>query len=207
MQLGKIYLIRHGEVEFNRKNCYIGSTDLELNDIGKEQARRVANHLSRSGISIIYASDLRRAAETGRIISTHIGVALVLCSAFRELDYGEWEGVPEAEVPIRYPGVFAEWRADAERVRIPGGETLRELKERAFPAFDSVAEKHQGESIAIVAHKSTNRTILASILRADLRRYREIGQANACINVIERRDDGSYVVEHINDCCHLTAHA
>jgi len=201
--LDTIFLIRHGEVKWNRENSYIGSTDLPLNAHGRSQAGLVAECLAGRNVSAVYSSDLVRARETAEIIAARLGLPVDTVPDLREVDYGEWEGLTESEVRERYPEVFVEWRLNPSRVRIPGGETFAELRDRAFPAFCRIAQAHAGENIAVVAHKSTNRVILCSILGVDINHYRRIGQGNSALNVIETRKDGRMVVEAINESGHL----
>jgi len=201
--LGRLFLIRHGEVEWNRRNAYIGSTDLPLNPMGQAQALQLADYLDSRGISAIYSSNLVRASQTAEIIAAHLDLKVNIRPELREVDYGEWEGVPESEVCERYRETYPGWRANPLDTRIPGGETFGELRNRALPAFVGIAEAHPQGNVAIIAHKSTNRVILASLLGVDVSRYRQIGQGNSCVNTIEVRPDGGFVVEGINLRGHL----
>ena len=201
--MSKIYLIRHGEVEFNRKNAYVGSTDLALNDHGRHQAELLADYLQDKQISEVFSSDLRRAYHTAEIIAGRMGLGVQALPELRELDYGDWEGVPEADAPKLYPHIFRDWRKNPVDVRIPGGETVGELRDRAYPAFRRIAEQVSGVNLVIVAHKTTNRVLLCCLLGVDPNTYRRIGQGNSAMNVIERRKDGRLVVDQINETCHL----
>lgn len=205
--MSKIYLIRHGEVAWNAESAYVGSTDLPLNEKGREQARMLAERLVRDDIKAIYCSDLSRARETAEIAAEKLGLSVMIIPALEELDYGEWEGMPEAELPKRYPELFQAWKTNPAEVSTPGGETFRQLAERAYPAFVQIAEAHPDENVAVVAHKSTNRVLLCCMLGMDINRYKQVGQGNAAVNIIERRNDGRFVVEQINECCHLLCDA
>jgi broad specificity phosphatase PhoE len=203
MKLGKIYLLRHGEVAWNSKNAYVGSTDLPLNDTGLKQAELAANCLKSKDISAVYSSDLTRAMQTAGSVAAAIGLDVNPLSALREVDYGFWEGLSEEEIAGKYPDILAPWRSNVKGVRIPGGETFQELCDRAFPAFTRIAEKNQDGNVVVVAHKSANRVLICAALGVDINLYRSIGQDNACINRIDRRSDGRFVIESINDTCHL----
>jgi len=202
--VGRLYLIRHGEVAWNRENSYIGSTDLPLNDEGRRQAELLADRLKGTDLAGVYSSDLSRARETAEIIAERLDLSVVIVPELRELDYGEWEGMPEIELPKRYPELYAQWRANPAEVRAPGGETFGELRDRACPAFERIAKAHAGENVIVVAHKSANRVMLCRLMGIDIKYYREIGQGNAALNVIERREDGRMVVESVNDMSHLS---
>ncbi len=202
--MGRVYLIRHGEVAWNAANAYVGSTDIPLNDRGREQAALLAERLAKEGIAAIYASDLSRARETAEIVGERLDLSVMLIPALQELDYGEWEGMPESELPVRYPELFRQWKADPANVSPPNGETFSQLRDRAYPAFCRIAEAHSDENVAVVAHKSTNRALLCCLLGMDINRYKQIGQLNAALNVVESRADGRFIIEHINESCHLS---
>lgn len=201
--MGKIFLVRHGQTAWNRANAYIGSTDLPITSNGREEAALVANRLEEQDIAAIYASSLLRARQTAEVIAERFNLPIRTVHELREVNYGEWEGIPESEVGDRYPDIFPRWRANPMDVRIPAGETFAELRDRAFPAFMGIVESHRDENIAIAAHKSTNRVILCCVLEMDVSRYRQIGQVNSAINVLNLREDGRLIVEQINDTCHL----
>lgn len=201
--MGKVFLIRHGEVEWNRENTYIGATDLPLNSEGRLQADRLADRLECEQISAIYSSDLMRAWHTAEIIAERFGVAVRAVPDLREMNYGEWEGLSESEIRERYGEVHSKWRENPADVRIPGGDTLTELRDRAFPAFCRIVEAHPDGNVAVVAHKSTNRVILCCLLGIEINNYRRIGQGNSALNVIEGRKDGVFMIHSINECCHL----
>lgn len=201
--LVRIFLIRHGEVLWNHEHAYAGQTDLPLNELGLAQAETVADFLANKGITGVYSSDLMRARQTAEATGNRIGLPVTTVRALREVNYGEWEGLTEAEIAAQYPETYPEWRLNAANVRIPGGETFAELKDRAYPAFTEIALSQSEGNIAIVAHKSVNRTILCHLLGADVNRYRSIAQENACTNTIQVRDSSRFVVENINVREHL----
>jgi len=201
--LGRVFLIRHGQVEWNAKNSYIGSTDLPLDHIGFKQADLLAQYLATREIAKVYSSDLLRARQTADVIATGLEIPLVLCRELRELSYGAWEGVSESEVARLYPDHYSRWLVEPFCVQIPEGEHLSEFQNRVLPAFQHIATENREDDIVIVAHKTANRLILAYLLGMDLNRYRQIGQNNACVNTVFVREDGSMSVETINDTCHL----
>jgi probable phosphoglycerate mutase len=163
----------------------------------------LAEALDGKKISAIYASDLSRARETAQAAGDRLGLPVHTDPGLREVDYGECEGVPCPELPVRYLELFSAWQEDPAGVKVPGGESFKELAVRVFPAFCRIAEKHPDENVFVVGHKSTNRVILCCLLGMDVNIYKQIGQGNCAINVVERRKDGRYVVDAINEMCHL----
>lgn len=202
--MGKVFLIRHGEVDWNREASYVGATDLQLNMKGERQARELGEFLSIFKITALYSSPQSRAYRTAELLAQRLSLQIQIEPNLREANYGEWEGLTRAEVEERYPDVFNRWMADAVHVRIPGGENFEEVIQRAWPAFFGICKKHPLENIAVVAHKTVNRLILTQVLGMDANRYRQIGQNNACVNIIESRPNGTLAVEAINLRGHLS---
>jgi broad specificity phosphatase PhoE len=147
----ELYLVRHGETEWNAARRIQGRTDIPLNDTGREQARQAAELLARRRWQGVYTSPLGRAHETARIIADRLGLAAVTdIDALVERDYGEAEGMGFDEIEALYP----------EGVRAPGQETREEVAARVVPALLELAERHPGERLVIVSHGGAIRSVL-----------------------------------------------
>jgi broad specificity phosphatase PhoE len=147
----ELYLVRHGETEWNAARRIQGRTDIPLNDTGREQARQAAELLARRRWQGVYTSPLGRAHETARIIADRLGLAGVTdIDALVERDYGEAEGMGFDEIEALYP----------EGVRAPGQETREEVAARVVPALLELAERHPGERLVIVSHGGAIRAVL-----------------------------------------------
>ncbi|MDO8585455.1 MAG: alpha-ribazole phosphatase [Armatimonadota bacterium] len=197
-----IILIRHGEVTWNRQACYTGWTDLPLTEQGVAQARRLAERLRAEPLRAVYCSDLQRASVTAEIVAAPHGLKPIIDADLRELNYGDWEGVAEVDLPAKYPELYAKWVADPARVRAPSGESFSELLERANQAISRITERYPEGSVAVVAHKSVNRTLICHWFGVDINLYKRIGQENGAINVIRMLLDRAQI-DSINDSCHL----
>jgi len=147
-----IYLVRHGETDWNRARRIQGSTDIPLNDTGRAQAAATGNLLARRSWSAVYASPLARAYETAAIIADELGLpAPVPVPEIVERNYGAAEGLTGAEIEQRYPSL------------VPGRESRDEVAARAIPAILALAEAHPGESIVVVSHGGVIRTLLNTV--------------------------------------------
>jgi broad specificity phosphatase PhoE len=147
----ELYLVRHGETEWNAARRIQGRTDIPLNDTGREQARQAAELLARRRWQGVYTSPLGRAHETARIIAERLGLDGVTdIDALVERDYGEAEGMGFDEIEALYP----------EGVRAPGQETRDEVAARVVPALLQLAERHPGERLVIVSHGGAIRAVL-----------------------------------------------
>jgi len=147
----ELYLVRHGETDWNAARRIQGRTDIPLNDTGRAQARQAAELLARRRWDAVYSSPLERAHETARIIAERLGLDDVTdVEAFVERDYGEAEGMGFDELEARYP----------EGVRAPGQETREQVAARVVPALLALAEEHPGERLVIVSHGGAIRSVL-----------------------------------------------
>jgi broad specificity phosphatase PhoE len=154
--MAELILVRHGETDWNRDGRYQGHADPPLNEAGREQARELARTLADLEFAAAYSSDLRRAAETARIILSGRDVELIEDPGLREIDVGSWSGLTRADVELRFPG------ADEH-----DGETRDEHLERVRAAVESIAHRHQGQRVLIVSHGGSIRTLRRHALRVE----------------------------------------
>lgn len=140
-----LYLIRHGQTDWNVMQKMQGTEDIPLNDAGRRQAVFCAQALSSISFEAIYTSPLSRAAETAQIISDHIGHAPVIVEpGLIERDFGEGSGLTYKEFHSAY--------ADYPRVLPKGMESADDLCLRVFEAVLSCAQKHRNTSVLLVSH-------------------------------------------------------
>ena len=146
-----IYLVRHGETDWNRERRIQGSTDIPLNQTGRDQAAVTGALLSSRQWDGVYASPLSRAFETGAIIARELGLPEPeAVPEVAERRYGDAEGLTGDEIDARFPG----------ETLVPGRETREEVAARVLPAIVALAERHPGENIVLVSHGGVIRTIL-----------------------------------------------
>ena len=101
-----IYLVRHGQTDWNLEKKTQGHTDISLNDNGREQALRVSDLLRNYKIDKIYSSDLLRASETAEIINKCLNLNIILDNRLREINYGDLEGIPRTTLSQDVWAVF-----------------------------------------------------------------------------------------------------
>lgn len=198
----RLILIRHGQTVWNHDLRYQGHTDIALSDEGLRQAELVAGRLAREKIAAVYASDLSRAFVTAERIAGRHGVPVTGIPELREIKFGEWEGLTYRGIGEKWPEQMARLYSHPDEVVIPGGETFRELKERAAGAVDRLVEKHPEDTIAVVSHGGTIRTILCATLNIPLNHVWNIRQDNTAVNIIDYYGDRA-IVSLVNDTHHL----
>ena len=160
-----LVLVRHGRTEWNREGRLVGRSDVDLDDVGRDQSRRLAPLLGR--VAELRTSPLRRAGETAALLST--GLDAVVDDAFVELDYGSLEGLALAAVD---PAHWARVRDDAT-TRWPGGESLAEVQARvsvacaALFAREGEGARRADGDVVVVSHVSPIKAAVAWALGAD----------------------------------------
>jgi alpha-ribazole phosphatase len=198
----KIIYVRHGQTLWNETMKYQGHTDICLNSLGLKQAEAAAIRLAAENISAVYSSDLVRAYATADVIACKHGLTVQAEPAFREIHFGEWEGLTYEEICQRWPEIINQLYSSPDEIKIPGGETFRELKKRAVLAIEQLISKHTDETIVAVSHGGTIRTILCAALHIHLNYIWNIRQDNTAISVVEYYPERN-IVCLVNDTSHL----
>lgn len=152
MDATRIIAIRHGETAWNVDTRIQGHMDIPLNDTGQWQAQRVAQALAGEPIAAIYASDLQRADVTARAIAAVSGTPVASHSGLRERHFGQFEGKTFAEIEALWPDDALAWRKRVPHWTPEGGESLLALRDRIEQTATTLAERHRGEQIVLVAH-------------------------------------------------------
>ncbi|MHC4137223.1 MAG: histidine phosphatase family protein [Planctomycetota bacterium] len=161
-----LLLARHGETDWNRRQRLQGHTDIPLNDLGRRQARRLADRLAGTAVAALQASDLARAAETARILGDALGLEPALLPAWREIDLGDLEGEASLET-VRAHGelISAAARADGPLGR--GGESFGEFHARIVAGYERLCRDHAGQTVLVVSHGGTLKALIAHLIGLD----------------------------------------
>jgi alpha-ribazole phosphatase len=197
-QKTRVYLVRHGQVVGHETPSYNGHADVALTEYGIAQYRELRERLQDSGITACYSSDLSRCAIGADIICESLDIRPQLDARLRELNIGIWEGMTWSEIIEKYP---LEWSARLEDIvnyRVPEGESLLDLADRAVPALQAIVAARRGENILVVGHGGMNRTLLLDAIGAPLHCLFNIEQRYGCLNIIDFFDDGKRTVSLLN---------
>lgn len=164
MQIRRVIFIRPGETEWNRQNRWQGWLRVPLNTHGRAQVEALAGFIRNIGVGALYTSDLQRALETAEIITEHMDIEPILDGRLRERNIGEWQGLTQPELEAWYPEEFAAWVADRENFTIPGGESRHNVRERMQATFDDILVQDKAQTIGIISHTVSIRTLLDNLL-------------------------------------------
>jgi broad specificity phosphatase PhoE len=183
----RLFLIRHGEVDSNRRMRYLGRSDEPLNRVGRRQAEDLAGAFATIAIDAVRSSPLQRALATARSIAEATGAELEIDDRLVEIDFGAWEGRSRDEV-------LAGSAHDRELVRLwetdpstaaPAGESFTELQVRVRRCLDDLAAHSSAASVAVVTHMGPIKVALCTALGLPLGRSRRIFLDPATVTVID----------------------
>lgn len=199
----RVFLVRHGETNWNATFRFQGQSDIELTKQGKEQALKLSRILESENISAVYCSDLSRAFKTAEILAKFHGLKIKKIPELREINFGIWEGLTYDEIQANYGDLYKEWRSNTLKVRIPKGESLEEVANRSIKAISQLVKEHDGEKIIVVTHGGVIRCILASVLRMDLNHFWRLRLDNTSVSIVDFLDNDREMVVQLNNCAHL----
>jgi broad specificity phosphatase PhoE len=200
----RIYLVRHGETEWNRARIFQGRSNLPLNQEGRKQVKALALALKNKPLNAIYTSPLIRALETARLIKVfHPSIPIFEEKGLIEMDLGEFDGMKAQDWAEQYPDFRKAWNENPASVKMPGGESLKEVQVRAKDTLERITRIYPPDTtILISSHNFVNLTILCDLLEIPLHRFRELRQENAVFNVICKKGNRLYA-ELVNERSHL----
>jgi broad specificity phosphatase PhoE len=174
-----LLLARHGETDWNRELRIQGSSDIELNDVGREQAEALADELADVELDAIYASDLSRARATAETVAARKQLPVRLDARLRERSFGTWEGLTRDDIAERF--------APDDR---PDGETDEEVRARVLAAITDISAAHPGEQVLVVSHGGALNALWHHALGERIERW-----ANCAVYRLAVRDNGFRAVD------------
>lgn len=185
----KLILTRHGQTEENKAGIMQGHLPGTLSELGREQARRVAERLKDVHIDKIYSSDLRRAAETAKEIAKHHDCAIEFTEELRERDIGEYSGKKKTEVGLDLSKSISELNAK-------DSEAIDRLVKRAKRFLQKIMEAHKDETILVVGHNVINRGLIGNITNKTIDEAGRMG--NTAITIFEIEEKNHKII--IDNC-------
>ena len=182
--LRRIVMIRHGETEGQSSVRLYGSSDVRLNDEGRDQLRETARKMKTEVFDLVVASPLRRSWEGAVIVSG--GAPVRLYPEFREVHFGQWEGMTAAEIEASNPALYRDWQTGAADFEYPGGELREAFRSRVARGLEALLAG-VATSVLLVSHKGVIRTIGERLLDAPLSEGPELGGVVSVSRGADRR--------------------
>ena len=179
--MAKLYLIRHGETDYNNSLRFQGQTDIPLNQKGIEQAEKAADFFRNIPLQAIYTSTLIRAKTTAEIIAGVKGMVVQETDALREMSFGIWENMNSKDIQKKYAKEWKDFFASPARTTIPQGESMLDVQKRAYPTVQEILDRYPEGDVAFVAHGGIIRVLMCTMLGLDLNRAWHLHVGNASI--------------------------
>jgi len=197
-----IYLVRHGETEYNQRGLGLGRADVSLTPFGERQVKALGARLASAPIDRIYTSPLARCVTTAAEVAGGRDIELERRDELIELDVGETEGLAFAQMREKYPEFLTAWAGpEGVSMPMPSGESLRDLEGRLIP-FAQHLVKSPAETVAVVSHNFVTRILLTHLLGLDISAFRSLNVDLASLTTVTIRNQRA-AIRSLNDCCHL----
>lgn len=200
----KLYLVRHGETIWNSEFKTQGCKNIQLSHRGISQGRLLAEKFKTSNEDFkkIFSSDLDRCYSTAKSIDKALGVGIEIDESFREMSFGDWEGLTIDEIKKTYINEYTKWRNEPFAASIPRGEGLQKVQNRCLNALENIFQSYHEGAVIIVSHSVAIKTIILGLMGLDLKHFYKFSIGNASMSKIEFRDYGPVII-NVNDICHL----
>ena len=203
----RVLLVRHGQSQGNAERRFGGHSPTPLSELGHRQAAATARALASERLTALYSSDLLRAVQTAEPLARATGLEIRKTAALRERSVGLMEGLTFEEAAAAHPEEYAALlRRDFEHV-LAGGESYRQLLDRAAAGLDRAVELHRGGTVALFSHIGTICILALHLMGAlDAPHLKPVwlSSSNCGITRFELRSDGFLRVSALNDTRHLT---
>lgn len=203
MSVTKIFLVRHGETEWNLAGKMQGHLDSPLTATGQAQAQALAKRLQHYAFAAIYSSDLTRAYQTALYIAEKkSGQSVLTDSRLRERCLGIFQGVAKDELPLKFPQEFALYQTQEIDYVVPKGESVRQFRQRCLTGLTEIAQQYSEKSILVVAHGGVLVSLFKHTLGLPPEAPRRFEILNTSLNVFSYHDN-HWRLETWGDLSHL----
>ena len=199
----KLYLLRHGETEFSRRDRFCGDIDAALTPAGHEMAEAFADAHAALGWQAIVTSTRRRTVDTAAPTVQRAAVSAVEDGRLDEIFYGHWQGRSKQEVAARDIHRYRLW-LDNPALGVPGGESIPGVAARARALVDDLRARYQHGPLLLVGHKTVLRTLICALTGVDLRHYRKVPQPVGGLTEIDLGAQAR--IRRLGDISYLPAH-
>ncbi|TVX91863.1 histidine phosphatase family protein [Paenibacillus agilis] len=156
-----VYIVRHGQTEWNVEHRLQGHQDSPLTEFGVRQAEWLGESMANEAIDRVYSSSSGRAHRTAEIIRGSRSIDIIDTDDFKEIGLGSWEGISQTEAKERFPEQFDHFWKDPAQFQVDNSETFQQVSDRAVRKLNEIVSEHRGKSIVIVTH-----TVVVKVLMA-----------------------------------------
>lgn len=200
--MSKVILARHGRTAWHAEGRYAGTADVPLDELGLEQAQRVADSLKDKKIDIIFSSPLSRCLELANKVAAFHDLEVIVDERLREIDLGRWDGETYREIFEKDGELLKKWTRDPTSMTIPGGESLQEVQERSMEWLTEMSGRYADGNVFASSHGGPIRAMLAGVIGLPLSNVFRLTVDLASISVLNYMGKFSNL-ETMNERSHL----
>jgi probable phosphoglycerate mutase len=194
-----LYLIRHAQGQGNLHHFAQGHLDSGVTELGTAQISALERRFEHVDIDKVYSSDLSRAVLTAQAVAKPKALPIQTRPDLREICVGVWEGRNWDEIRQEYPRQLDAFLRNSEDWRVPGSETMEQVRRRMMTALVEISEENDGKTVAVFSHGCALRLALGAMLG---QRQEDGVGGNTSVSKAEY-DHGSFRVLYRDDMSHL----
>jgi len=205
MNAKTLFLARHGETDYNKKNLLQGrGINASLNSNGLYQAELLAGYLSKYPLQAVISSSLKRSYQTAERLSKRINVDILQKKDLDEMDFGDFEGATFSEVGEDLKYFQQEWANGNTGLKLPGGESPQDVYQRVSGCMNSILNENGHTDFAFIVHGRLIRIILSEWLGYGLKNMQRIKHSNGAVNKLVKQGNNFICVGYLNKTDHLS---
>ena len=198
----RLYLIRHGQTEWNVEKKMQGKKNSNLTKLGIEQANKLSERLSNENFDYIYSSPLKRAYDTAKIIRGQRNIEIIKDENLQEMGFGVWEGRPPEELKNTYPEQYKNFWEKPHLYEPIDGENFKDFKDRVLKILFSIIQNHKDSQILIVSHTIVILQIMSYFGNRELKSMWEPPVIDPASLTIVEVNDGTHEIILYGDIKH-----
>ena len=199
----KLFLVRHGQTEWNLEGRYQGITNTKLTKEGKKQAKLAAKYLSKVNFSGFYSSPIGRTIETAEIFKKTLNKDYQIKENLKEMNFGKWEGLKFDDIFVKYKADFGSWIKNPFENPPTGGESFKDIIERGSQEINNILNENEDDgNILLITHGGFIVAMLVHWLKIPPERWSSIIQNHGAINIVVIDKEIPYISQ-INFTGHL----
>lgn len=199
----RLFLIRHGQTEWNAGGRAQGHSDVELDPTGHRQAQTLADHLAKNPIKRILSSDLKRCVQTAEPLAERLGLPITPRQELRERTFGKLEGAHYTEIRAYFTAEARVQLIPEHDIRPDDGESIRDVWNRLEKLTKEINRADQ--DTVVFGHGGTTGVLLARLVQGNVATARSFRFENASVTELVRRPDGFWQLLRFADTTHLEA--
>lgn len=187
----RLILVRHAEAEGNYKRLFHGWTDGDITEKGHLQAQKLAERLADMDIDVLYSSSLKRTLQTAGYISDIKCLPIIRTDKLKEINGGDWEGVPWDVLPQKWPVEYNTWENKPHIHKMPNGESMEEFQQRLIEEIIYIIESNKGKNICVVTHGTAIKSLMCYFKNCELEEMFNIPWCdNTAVTILDYAEGG-----------------